>query len=222
MIRIERLNKQYSGPHGERPVLRDLSLTLADGESLAILGKSGSGKSTLLSCIGGLDRAWTGSIEVAGRRLESLRDAELSHMRGASIGFVFQTPTFLGHLNSLKNLSLAARFCGASDDPKRLLALLDTLGLKEQSAFLPDELSGGQRQRLALARALIADPPLLLCDEPTGNLDDETGLAVVDHMMALNRAGRSLLIVTHDARIAARCTRVATLSDGVLKEGAAR
>lgn len=218
MIRIAHLTKSYPGPRGEHPVLRELDLHVEAGQAVAVLGRSGSGKSTLLGLVGGLDRRYSGSIQVADTRLEQLSDRDLSRMRGRLLGFVFQTPVFLNHLTCLDNLVMAARFSRADASPSRLRAMLAGVGLEDCAPALPDDLSGGQRQRLALVRALVADPAVLLCDEPTGNLDDETGQTVIDHLLARREEGRTLLIVTHDRRIAEACTRRLRLADGRLAE----
>lgn len=215
MILIESLYKLYHGTK-EVEVLSGLDLHVERGEFAAVLGPSGCGKSTLLNLVGGLDRHYRGSIRVCGRYLEKLKDRELSGLRGARIGFVFQTPVFLSHLRCRANLAFAARFAGADVDPARLDLLLSRVGLESLAQSLPDELSGGQLQRLAVARALAGSPELLLLDEPTGNLDRSCGAALIELLGELHRDGVTLLVVTHDEGVADAADRALELTDGRL------
>ena len=218
MVELESVHKTYPLKEGSIEVLSGLGAAVKEGEFVAVFGRSGSGKSTLFNLIGGLDRDYRGRIRVDGQALEKLSDKDLSRLRGATIGFVFQTPFFPGHLDCLSNLAFAASFAGGRDNGEDILALLESLGLAELSARRPDELSGGQLQRLALARAIVGSPKILLCDEPTGNLDIETGRRVIDELKKLNHDGMTLLVATHDRRVAETCDRVLELKDGQLTE----
>jgi len=218
MIELKAVTKSYGSAAGGRTVLGGVDARIKTGEFVAVFGKSGSGKSTLLHLIGGLDRDYGGSIQVEGHTLESLSDSNLSRLRGKHIGFVFQTPTFLSHLDCMGNLIFAARFADGNDTPERLKELLGSFGLSEFGRAKPDELSGGQRQRLAMVRALVGDPSVLLLDEPTGNLDQETGRALIEELVRLRASGKTLLAVTHDERLAQSAGRVLVLEEGLLRE----
>jgi putative ABC transport system ATP-binding protein len=212
--------------YGEHEVLRGLGCEVHAGELLAITGRSGSGKSTLLQLIGGLDRHYQGSVTVAGQDLAALDDRGLAALRAARIGFVFQAFHLLDHLTVRENVRLPAVF-----HPARERDLLGVAGLRaadnallrvEMSALAdahPSSLSGGQRQRVAIARALFAGPQLLLCDEPTGNLDAQTGEGVIRLFSELNAAGMTIVIVTHEDRVAQAATRVVSLIDGRMADG---
>lgn len=219
MIEIEGLHKSYRHRGKSVDVLKNLSAGIVEGRFVSVFGLSGAGKSTLLNLAGGLDRDFRGSIRVGGKRLESLSDSGLSSMRGSLIGHVFQAPVFLRHLSVERNLRLAAPFTGVSLDREGALSLLDRFGLKDLWDRLPGELSGGELQRLALARALVGKPKLLLCDEPTGNLDIETGARIIDEFRALNEDGMTLLVATHDLRVAEAGEQVFRLEEGSLIEG---
>jgi putative ABC transport system ATP-binding protein len=211
--------------YGEHEVLHGLGFVVHAGELLAITGRSGSGKSTLLQLIGGLDRRYEGSVAVAGQDLAALDDRGLAALRAARIGFVFQAFHLLDHLTVRENVRLPAFF-----HPARQLDLLGGAGLRaaddalarvEMSSLAdvhPSALSGGQRQRVAIARALFAGPQLLLCDEPTGNLDAQTGEGVIALFRDLNVAGMTIVIVTHEDRVAHAATRVVHLVDGRMVE----
>jgi len=215
VIRVEGLTKQYC----DRAALDGVSFSVGDGELVAVLGPSGSGKSTLLGILGGLDRDYEGRVEVAGEDLRRLDDRALSRLRGDRLGFVFQAFHLLPHLTVLDNVLAPALF--AADDAglrDRARALLDRLGLEGRGADTPAQLSGGQRQRVAIARALLRRPALLLCDEPTGNLDAETGARTLALLGDLHReGGLTLVAVTHEERLAAMATRTLELRDGRLR-----
>ena len=218
MIHISGLQKHY-GPRRQRvEVLNGLDLQIEPGAFTTIYGSSGSGKSTLLGIISGLDRRYEGSVCVAGRDLRTQSDAQLAALRGRHIGFLFQSPPFLMHLTAMANIKLAARFAGQPCDTAGLLALLARFDIAPLAQRRPGELSGGQLQRLGLARALVGRPELLLCDEPTGNLDAQNADTVRSDLLRLNRAGHTLLLVTHDRRFAAQSDSVYTLVGGRLEK----
>lgn len=218
MIRITGLQKGYGPKRRREEVLCGLDLHVAPGAFATLYGPSGGGKSTMLNIIGGLDRAYEGQVLVAGRDLRALSDAELSALRGRHIGFLHQSPPFLEHLNALANLRLAARFAGGPTRQAELLALLERFGIADLAERRPGELSGGQLQRLGLARALVGRPELLLCDEPTGNLDPHNAELVAGELAGLNRAGHTLLLVTHDRRFSEVSTEIYTLKNGRLEK----
>jgi len=216
VVCIDGLTKLYGEGPARRAALDNVSLSIDAGELLAVLGPSGSGKSTLLGIVGGLDRDYQGRVTVFGEDLRALGDRALSRLRGDRIGFVFQAFHLLPHLTVLDNVLAPALF--TANDPAlrpRALALLERLGLAERALDTPARLSGGQRQRVAIARALLRRPALLLCDEPTGNLDAETGARTIDLFRELHReGGLTIVAVTHEERLAAAATRTLHLRDG--------
>lgn len=222
-IRLRDVKKSYGTGAARTPVLRGVSLDVAPGELLALVGQSGSGKSTLLNIIGGLDTADSGEIEVLGRRYDKTPEKELCRLRNEAIGFVFQAFNLLDHLTCLGNVVLPSAFRkarGGDDVSKRGLEALRRVGLAELAHRRPGELSGGQKQRVAIARALFAEPRLLLCDEPTGNLDSETGREVIEFFRELNeKDGVTLVIVTHERRVSEVARRVIVMKDGAIAEG---
>ncbi len=209
--RVYRLGKT------EVPALRGVSLELDAGESLAIMGPSGSGKSTLMNLIGCMDRPTQGDVLVAGQSLVEARDRQLAALRGATIGFVFQSFNLIPRINALANVMLPMRF-GArvpkGQHAKRARELLERVGLGARLTHMPNELSGGERQRVSIARALANDPPLLLADEPTGNLDSATGGEILDLFERLHREGRTVVVVSHDPDVAGRMARRIQMVDG--------
>ena len=216
MLAVNNVSKSYPSAQGAVPVLRDVSLSLAPGASLALTGESGSGKSTLLHLAAGLDAPDAGSITVAGRPLAGLGDAARARLRREAIGLVFQQFNLVPSLDIRANLAFQARLAGRLD-PAWQAELTDRLGLAPLLARYPEQLSGGQQQRVAIGRALAARPPLLLADEPTGNLDEATGDAVIALFLELVAdAGASLLLVTHSPRLAALADARATLRGGTL------
>ena len=216
VIRVESLTKTHGDGRAARRALDGVSLSVDEGELVAVLGQSGSGKSTLLGIVGGLDRRYEGRVELFDKNLARLGDAELSRLRGQKIGFVFQAFHLLPHLSVLDNVLAPSLFAPTGGDPRaRALSVLDRLGLADRAADLPGQLSGGQRQRVAIARALLPRPRLLLCDEPTGNLDAETGARIVALFRELHaEGGLTLLAVTHEDRLASIATRTIRLRDG--------
>ncbi|MBL8433739.1 MAG: ABC transporter ATP-binding protein [Zoogloea sp.] len=224
VIQLEGLTKAYNvGTPVETEVLHGLDLTLQQGEFAALIGPSGSGKSTLLNIIGLLERPTGGRLSIAGRDTAQLSEAEITQLRGRSIGFVFQFHHLLPAFSALENVTLPAIIArGVSDDEAEATALqlLDAVGLKAHAHKKPFDLSGGQQQRVAIARALALKPRLILADEPTGNLDTHTADDIFALLRAFNRDTRcACLIVTHDPRLAARCDRVVQLVDGRIATG---
>ncbi len=201
-------------------VLHAIDLQVAAGELVAIVGPSGSGKSTLLHLLGALDRPDAGSIEIGGRPLAGFRPGQLADFRNRTIGFVFQFHQLLPDFTALENVMLPGRIAGIAPlrAHDRALALLAEVGLEHRLDHFPNELSGGERQRVALCRALALEPPLLLADEPTGNLDPASGEGVFDLLLNLqSRHGTTGILVTHNPEIARRCTRILRLEGGVLE-----
>jgi putative ABC transport system ATP-binding protein len=220
LIRLENATKSFGSPGRQTfPALRGISLRVAAGESLVVLGKSGSGKSTLLSLIAGIDRATSGEVNAAGADLGRLSENQIALWRGQNVGVVFQFFQLLPTLTVEENILLAMDFVGkipAGDRRERARELLALVGLADQARKLPSALSGGQQQRAAIARALANDPPIILADEPTGNLDSETSAAIVELFQDLTDRRKTLLIVTHDDNLARRAHRVIRLKDGLI------
>ncbi|MCB9555987.1 MAG: ABC transporter ATP-binding protein [Deltaproteobacteria bacterium] len=219
-MKLHKINKQYGQGSAARRVLRDVDLAIAEGDFAAIVGTSGSGKSSLLNVIGGLDRDFTGEAEVVGQSLRGLSDRALSMLRNRSIGFIFQQFNLLEHLSCGENVALPAVFSkwDKAKVKRRVDDVLERVGLADRRDHLAGRLSGGQKQRVAIARALFHSPTLLLCDEPTGNLDTRTGRAVIELFQQLNDEGITLLIVTHEARVSDAARRVLRIEDGSLSE----
>ncbi|KXJ32973.1 MULTISPECIES: ABC transporter ATP-binding protein [Pseudomonas] len=216
MLTITDLHKSYPTPQGPLPVLRGVDLSLARGASLALMGESGSGKSTLLHLVAGLDRPDQGHIQAAGQALSSLNEGALAAWRREGIGLIFQQFNLIASLTVADNLAFQARLAGRHD-PRWQTELAERLGLAALLERYPEQLSGGQQQRVALGRALASRPPLLLADEPTGNLDEASGdqaLALLLELVA--ETGSSLLMVTHSARIASHLDRTLQLERGRL------
>jgi len=221
VIQLDNVTKSYGDGAGRTLVLRGVSLDVAPGELLALVGQSGSGKSTLLNIVGGLDKADGGKVRVLGKDYDRTAEADLARLRNTSIGFVFQAFNLLDHLTCLGNVILPASFApGGKDADKRGLEALDRVGLADYARRRPSELSGGQKQRVAIARALFGEPELLLCDEPTGNLDSSTGHEVIEFFREINQKdGVTLVIVTHELRVSSVARRVITMRDGQIEEG---
>jgi len=220
MIQLTGVSKVFEGKRKAR-ALSDVSLHIDHGDLVAIVGPSGSGKSTLLNLIGGLDRPSSGSIAIDGQDLASLSDDDLTRVRRDKIGFIFQFFNLLPTLNCLENVALPLhlRNWPRSKIEERSVELLRMVQLDHRVDHLPDELSGGERQRVAIARALSVYPPILLADEPTGNLDTNTGIEILKLIHELHqRLHSTILIVTHDAGVAEQCLRTVKLRDGKIVE----
>jgi putative ABC transport system ATP-binding protein len=213
------LGKRVRLPDHALTILEDVSFTIRAGEAVAVVGASGSGKSTLLSLLAGLDTPSTGSVRLDGVVLSDLDEDGRARVRGEKVGFVFQSFQLLPALTALENVMLPLELRGERDAATPAKRILGRVGLGERLAHYPRQLSGGEQQRVALARAFVTEPDLLFADEPTGNLDTETGRAIVDLLFELNaQHGTTLVLVTHDERLAARCGRVLRLSAGRLLE----
>ena len=220
LIRLDGVTKTYQA--GAPPALADLSLDVATGEVAAVMGPSGSGKSTLLNLVAGLDRPTSGTITVAGRRIDSLSESALARFRARHVGIIFQFFNLLDDLTVQDNVLLPAQLAGASRRTARARTgeLLERMGIERHRDDYPARLSGGQRQRVAIARALVNSPELLLADEPTGALDTATGLAIGRLLQELNADGQTLVLVTHDPALAERyAARTVRLLDGRLAAG---
>jgi putative ABC transport system ATP-binding protein len=215
MLSVFRLTKTYATAAGPLTVLHETSFQLASGSSLAIIGPSGSGKTTLLGLCAGLDRATGGTIELAGRRLDTLDEDQRAQVRNASVGFVFQNFQLIPTLTALENVLVPLELRGEGGCEPQGRALLERVGLSERAGHYPVQLSGGEQQRVALARAFINSPKILFCDEPTGNLDGDTSDSMIELIFGLNRErGTTLVLVTHNNELAARCQRVIRLKNG--------
>ncbi len=216
MIDLSNITKTYRMGAVDITVLAGVSLSIQRGELIAIMGPSGSGKSTLMNIIGCLDRPTSGVYRFEDREISTLTDDELASVRNVKIGFVFQTFNLLPRFSALKNVEVPLIYSGvpARLRKERAIPMLQQVGLSDRMQHKPTELSGGQQQRVAIARALINNPPLLLADEPTGNLDSRSGEEILNILTGLNQQGVTIVIVTHDKDVAARCKRTINLRDG--------
>lgn len=220
VLEATRLGKRYESGPASTQVLTDVSFSVAEGESVAIVGASGSGKSTLLHLLGGLDTPSSGSVQLQGRLLADLSDAARGDLRNRALGFVYQFHHLLAELTAVQNVALALRIrrTPVAEADAKATELLTTVGLAHRLQHLPSELSGGERQRVAIARALVTEPACVLADEPTGNLDQENGDRVFALLLDATRSrNASLVLVTHDRALAARCDRVLELTAGQLR-----
>ncbi|MFI6509621.1 ABC transporter ATP-binding protein [Streptosporangium sp. NPDC050855] len=216
LLRARGLRKEYGEGEGLVRAVDEVDLDVAAGETVAIMGPSGCGKSTLLHLLGGLDRPSGGEVSLNGRRIDDIGEKALARMRRTAVGFVFQSFHLMEELTAVENVELSALLAGRSPRAARRRAeeLLEQVGLAGRARFLPSALSGGQRQRVAVARALSNEPLVVLADEPTGNLDSAATMDVLRLFEGLHRAGQTLVIVTHDARIAATADRLISMRDG--------
>lgn len=219
LINLSRVTKVFPLGSGTFQALTNVSLDIQKGQLIAITGKSGSGKSTLLNIIAGIDKPTQGSVSINGVQVEKLSESELATWRGKNIGVVFQFFQLLPTLTILENVMLPMDFCNSYPKRERkelALALLDEVGIKEQADKLPSTLSGGQQQRAAIARALANDPPLIIADEPTGNLDSQTATSIFELFAALTRSGKTVIIVTHEKDFSSYFENVIAIADGVI------
>jgi putative ABC transport system ATP-binding protein len=224
LVNINNVHKHFTRGNERIDVLQGVSLDVGQGEFLALMGPSGSGKTTLLNLMGGLDKPTGGTIEIAGSRLDTMSSGQLAKWRARHIGFVFQLYNLLPVLNAQRNveLPLLLTSLGGAERKKRAAIALKVVGLAERAKHYPRQLSGGQEQRVGIARAIVNDPTLLLCDEPTGDLDRRAGDEILDLLQALNRDhGKTIVMVTHDPHAAERASRTVYLDKGTLSGVAA-
>ena len=215
MIRLAGIELKLASAAGQVNILRGLDLEVAAGETVGIIGPSGSGKSTMMMIIAGLERPSAGKVEVGGQDLTALNEDQLARFRRARIGIVFQAFHLIPTMTALENVAVPLEFAGRADAFESARAALAAVGLDHRLAHYPGQLSGGEQQRVALARAFAVEPSLLLADEPTGNLDGETGRQVIELMFDLaGRRGTTLMLITHDPALAGRCRRLVRLLDG--------
>lgn len=222
ILKVENIVKSYTDTQKRVEVLKGITIGIAEGESVAIVGPSGAGKSTLLHILGGLDRPDQGRVVLGGEDIYHMNDADRARLRNRDVGFVFQFYHLLPELTALENVFFPMMVAGAGrgrDIASRAKVALEQVGLAGRLEHKPHQLSGGEQQRVAIARAMINEPRLLLCDEPTGNLDSQTGTAVMETLLMLNQGrARTIIIVTHDEGIARRCDRTVRIRDGVLEQ----
>ena len=221
ILNLQNIYKDYQQEKLVVPVLKDVSLTVEEGEYVAIMGPSGSGKTTLMNIIGCLDRPTSGTYELAGENVLKLKDRELSDLRLKSIGFVFQSFQLMPRESAVENVALPLSYAGVRKKERRIRATkaLERVGLGDRVNFRPTQLSGGQKQRVAIARAMGNHPKILLADEPTGALDSKSGEQIMELFDSLNEEGVTIVMITHDPRIAAKAKRIVRIIDGEIYEG---
>ena len=220
MIKIKNLHKSYQMGKNSLHVLKGIDFEVKEGELVAIMGSSGSGKSTLLNIVGMLDNYDEGSYELGEVLIKKMDETKAAKYRNKFLGFVFQSFNLINYKNALENVVLPLYYQGVSrkEREEKALKYLDDVGLKQWATHLPTELSGGQKQRVAIARAMVGEPKVLLADEPTGALDSKTSKEVMDLIQKINKAGKTILVVTHEQDIAEMCSRIVKLKDGVIVE----
>lgn len=219
MVEVKNLYLSLVGGAGPVNILRGIDLSIKSGETVSIVGPSGAGKTTLLMALSGLEKPTSGSIEVAGKKLEEINEDGLARFRRDHVGIVFQSFHLVPTMTALENVALPLEFAGSDNAAEQARSALTKTGLADRIDHFPGELSGGEQQRVALARAFVAKPSLLLADEPTGNLDRQTGQLVMDLLFDLqNEHGTTLVLITHDEKLASRCHRSLLMIDGRLKE----
>lgn len=219
LIALHQVTRAFTLASGTFKALNNISLSIQKGQLVAVTGKSGSGKSTLLNIIAGIDKPTEGHVSINGIRIDKLSERELAAWRGKNIGVVFQFFQLLPTLTVAENVMLPMDFCNSypkKDRRERAVALLDLVNIKEQADKLPSTLSGGQQQRAAIARALANDPPVIIADEPTGNLDSQTATSIFDLFATLTRSGKTVIIVTHEKDFTAYFENVIAIADGVV------
>lgn len=218
VLQGQQIAKRVSGPEGELTILHELDIDVVAGEAVAIVGPSGSGKSTLLGILAGLDTPSDGTVELLDRPLSELDEDARARLRAGRVGFVFQSFQLLPGLTALENVMLPLELTGETDAAERARSMLNKVGLQHREGHQPLQLSGGEQQRVALARAFVSEPALLFADEPTGNLDGDTGEKVIELMFSLTRQqGSAVVLVTHDDTLAARCDRTLRMGNGRLE-----
>ena len=219
IIALSNVHLSLESNAGTIEILKNISLNVSNGESLALIGPSGSGKSSLLMLLGGLERASSGSVRVAGTELSDLNEDQLAVLRRDQMGIVFQSFHLIPTMSALENVATPLELAGVTDAFKKARGALDTVGLTHRQDHFPGQLSGGEQQRVALARAVVAQPKILLADEPTGNLDGINGIAIMDLLFSLrDQFGSTLILVTHDPVLANRCNRIIRLHDGEIDD----
>ena len=221
ILNLQNIYKDYQQEKLVVSVLKDVSLTVEEGEYVAIMGPSGSGKTTLMNIIGCLDRPTSGTYELAGENVLKLKDRELSDLRLKSIGFVFQSFQLMPRESAVENVALPLSYAGVRKKERRSRATkaLERVGLGDRVNFRPTQLSGGQKQRVAIARAMVNHPKILLADEPTGALDSKSGEQIMELFDSLNEEGVTIVMITHDPKIAAKAKRIVRIIDGEIYEG---
>jgi len=219
MVEIRNLHLSLVGGAGPVNILRGVDLSVKSGETISIVGPSGAGKTTLLMALSGLERPSSGQVQIADTDLTAISEDDLARFRRRHVGIVFQSFHLVPTMTALENVSLPLEFAAAADPAGQAKAALEKTGLGDRVHHFPGELSGGEQQRVALARAFVANPSLLLADEPTGNLDRETGMMVMDLLFSLQKEhGTTLVLVTHDETLASRCNRSVQMIDGCMME----
>lgn len=222
MIELKQASKVYQSGGAVIRAVNDVTLNVKGGEFVAVVGHSGSGKTTLVSLMGGLTRPTHGRVLVAGTDIWTLDNRGLAALRGRDIGFCFQFSSLVPTLNCLDNVRLPASFSGGNGDSGRALGLLERVGVPDKAHSYPSELSGGQQRRVAIARAMMNKPKLILADEPTGDLDEETEADIMDLLSQLNAAGTTIVMVTHSRGLAARAERLLTMTSGSVSEDSSK
>ena len=219
LLEINQLYKSFpQADHGQIDVLKNINLEIHEGETVAVVGQSGSGKSTLLSLMAGLDRQTKGSLRLGDKEISEMSEVQLTQFRAENIGIIFQQFYLMPHLTALENVSLPLEMFGNEDYLNRAKETLQQVGLSDREQHFPHQLSGGESQRVAIARAVVGRPSILLADEPTGNLDNETGVQVANLLFELVKTtGMTMLLVTHNTEMAKRCSRQMTLQFGTFK-----
>ncbi len=218
MLEVNGITKIFGNGEARAVALNDVSFKVNDGDYIAVMGPSGSGKSTLLNVIGGLERPSSGEVLLDGQRIDNLDEDKLVNVRRGKIAYVFQQYHLLRSLTALENVLLPLTFSGSNGKRGRAMELLERMGLGKRANHTPSQLSGGEQQRVAIARALVNDPALVLADEPTGNIDQRNGKAILDIFEQLNREGRTIVMVTHNREAAERAKEIIILRDGQIAE----